>query len=423
MTIDIRDSVTLDQLCDLIAIQCNPGDTPDATYLGLEHLAPGRMRAVSEGRAADVQSHKFAFRQNDVLYGKLRPYLDKAVLAEGDGVCTTELLVLRAKSGVAPLYLACLLHAPDFVEYAMSGVTGAHHPRTSWNHIAQYQMPHHDEHEQIAIARLLWDIHDLLTAGESTTAAATKLKQAAMRELLARGLRREAQKETELGLVPRSWLVERLDSRAQVVSTRMSYAELESAENAQENTVRVIGIKVSDMNRAGNETVLATAAMEKALDAGLAEYRCAPPGTIVFPKRGAAIATNKKRLTNTWAVFDPNVIGVIPGDSIDPGFLFQWFQSFDLKTITEPGPTPQLNKKHLDPLLIPVPPDIEEQRDIAAILDALDRKIAVQRAKRAVLEELLKALLHKLMTGEIAVSDLDLSALSPVLTQCEETTA
>lgn len=67
-------------------------------------------------------------------------------------------------------------------------------------------------------------------------------------------------------------------------------------------------------------------------------------GTIVFPKRGAAIATNKKRLTDTWSVFDPNVIGVVPGGSINPRFLFQWFQFFDLKGITESGPTPQLNK-------------------------------------------------------------------------------
>ncbi|WP_287497565.1 restriction endonuclease subunit S [Pandoraea sp. CB10b_02] len=143
----------------------------------------------------------------------------------------------------------------------------------------------------------------------------------------------------------------------------------------------------------------------------------------MFPKRGAAIATNKKRLTESWSVFDPNVIGVVPGNTINARFLFHWFQSFDLRTITEPGPTPQLNKKHLDPLPIPVPPTTEGQEEIVAILDALDRKIALHRQKRAVLEELFQSLLHKLMTGEIAVSDLDLSALSPASTQHAEATA
>ena len=52
------------------------------------------------------------------------------------------------------------------------------------------------------------------------------------------------------------------------------------------------------------------------------------------------------------------------------------------------------------------------QRDIVAILEAIDRKFDLQQRKRAVLEELFKSLLHKPMTGEIAVADLDLSALN-----------
>ncbi|MGS6154476.1 restriction endonuclease subunit S [Escherichia coli] len=72
---------------------------------------------------------------------------------------------------------------------------------------------------------------------------------------------------------------------------------------------------------------------------------------------------------------------------------------------------------------MPVPPTTEGQEEIVAILDALDRKIALHRQKRAVLEELFQSLLHKLMTGEIAVSDLDLSALSPASTQHAEATA
>jgi type I restriction enzyme S subunit len=59
-----------------------------------------------------------------------------------------------------------------------------------------------------------------------------------------------------------------------------------------------------------------------------------------------------------------------------------------------------------------VPPTLDEQSAIAAILDAIDRKIDLHRRKRAVLDDLFKALLHKLMTGEIRVADLDLSALA-----------
>ena len=74
-------------------------------------------------------------------------------------------------------------------------------------------------------------------------------------------------------------------------------------------------------------------------------------------------------------------------------------------------------------LPVPLPPTLDEQREIVTVLDALDRKIGLHQQKRGVLEELFKALMHKLMTGEIAVSDLDLSALSMASTQHEEATA
>ena len=97
------------------------------------------------------------------------------------------------------------------------------------------------------------------------------------------------------------------------------------------------------------------------------------------------------------------MIGVASNGSIEQALLFEWFQMFDLRTITEPGPTPQFNKKNLLPLRIPVPPTREEQLEIVAVLTAIDRKIDLHRRKRTTLDELFKALLHKLMTGKIRV--------------------
>jgi type I restriction enzyme S subunit len=62
-------------------------------------------------------------------------------------------------------------------------------------------------------------------------------------------------------------------------------------------------------------------------------------------------------------------------------------------------------------LPIPLPPTRIEQQEIADVLDAIDQKIDLHKQKKAALEELFRTLLHKLMTGEVRVSDLDLSAL------------
>lgn len=287
-------------------------------------------------------------------------------------------------------------------------------PNLSRNGLAALDVPHPDIDEQRDVVRALARVRDAMKLHDHSTGLALDLKRAAMRALFTKGLQGETQKETEIGPVPDSWDVGRLDRYATVISTRMSYSELENIDPSNDGeTVKVLGIKVADMNLPGNEVELVSAKLEKVLPRAIAEYRCAPPRTIIFPKRGAAIATNKKRIANEWTAFDPNVIGVIGGTDLDQDFLFHWFQTFDLKTITEPGPTPQLNKKNLEPLTIPVPPTLDEQREIVGILDAIDRKIDLHRRKRAVIDELFKALLHKLMTGEISVADLDLSALSP----------
>jgi type I restriction enzyme S subunit len=242
-----------------------------------------------------------------------------------------------------------------------------------------------------------------------------ELSRASMTALFTQGIRDEPLQDSEIGPLPKSWTVERLDSIADVISTRMAYSELESLQPSKSaDQVRVLGVKVSDMNRLGNEVEISQAALDVTADLDIAEHRFAPPGTIIFPKRGAAIATNKKRIATTWTVFDPNIIGVRARPGLSQRFLFQWFQAFDLRTITEPGPTPQLNKKNLDPLLVPVPSEIEEQEEIVRVLDALDRKVEIHRQKRVVLAELLASLLRDLTTGVVMVSELDLTSLSPL---------
>jgi len=329
---------------------------------------------------------------------------------------TTALRVVDPKS-FDPEYVCLFLHAlyqAGATEPLQRATTGIRN--LDWSAYRLFEIPLLGIHDQRSIARLLTTAREGVLLEEAQRDSLVKLKRSAMQALFTRGLRGEAQKDTKIGPVPQSWDVARLDYYATVVSTRMSYADLQESEDGDAiEMVRVLGVKVSDMNLPGNETALIYAQLDKRVPSALAQRCCAPPGTVIFPKRGAAIATNKKRIANEWLVFDPNIIGVIAGKKLEKDFLFQWFQSFDLRAITEPGPTPQLNKKNLEPLLIAVPPR-EEQCEIAEVLEAIDRKIDLHRRKRVVLEDLFKALLHKLMTGEIRVSDLDLSALAPEAT-------
>ncbi|EGO82665.1 restriction endonuclease subunit S [Xylella fastidiosa subsp. fastidiosa] len=95
----------------------------------------------------------------------------------------------------------------------------------------------------------------------------------------------------------------------------------------------------------------------------------------------------------------------------------------DIRSLAHGGQQQNLNLEMVRDLLFATPPSHAEQDEIVSIIDAIDRKIDLHRRKRHVLEDMSKSLLHKLMTGEISVSDLDLSALSPASTQHEGITA
>ncbi|WP_246892514.1 restriction endonuclease subunit S [Achromobacter xylosoxidans] len=413
------DSIDMGQLCDLVSIQCNPSHIPEATYFGLEHLASGRMRPISSGRAADVQSHKFAFQRNDVLYGKLRPYLDKAVLADGDGVCTTELLVFRVKPGVAPRYLACVVHSPDFIEHAMSGVTGAHHPRTSWNHVSQFKLPRHDKREQANIARLLWNVNDLLFACEAAIESAGELKRAAMTRLFTRGLRGETQKETEIGLVPESWEFDSLGTHHTVVS-----GGTPPRSNSSFWTGGTIPwVKTTEVNYC-----VISETEEHITPRGLenSAAKMLPVGTLLMAMYGQGVTRGKVAILGIEATCNQACAAITPkNDAVLPRYLYHFltWRYDEIRSLAHGGQQQNLNLEIVRDLPIVYPKTDDEQNQIITILDSIDRKIALHRQKSAVLDDLFQSLLHKLMTGEIRVADLDLSALSAAPAQIPEVTA
>lgn len=226
-----------------------------------------------------------------------------------------------------------------------------------------------------------------------------------MHKLFTEGLRNEPQKQTEIGLVPDSWETPTVGSVCSIKASAMSYKQLEDAPNVS-NGVRVIGIKVSDMNLPGNEIELCSANLERRLTEKEALNRTVPKNSIIFPKRGAAIATNKKRLTIRQTVLDPNLIAVIPTKAVNQRYLFHWFSTFDLKKLGDPGPTPQLNKKDIAPLRFPMP-SIVEQEAIAVAIDRTEAKHTLHRLKRDQFNDLFRTLLHKLMTAKMGINEFE----------------
>ena len=409
-------TVSLSNLCDLVGEPVRPGTHPGSLYLGLEHLASGRLVRIGGGKASEMRSTTSAFRSGDVLYGKLRPYLDKAILAQDAGVCTPELLVLRPRPDVAPRFLAALLHSRKFVEYAVMGITGVQHPRTSWAHIREYRVPALAIAEQRRIGDFLWLVHETAAQSDRVVEEAKSLKRAAMRSLFTRGLRREAQKQTEIGPVPKSWRVvgfAEMRHRLQYgTSTRCTY------DDSGHPVLRIPNIAPQRISSADLKYC--------GLSPSAAERFRLERGDLLFIRTNGVLS----RL-GSCAVYsdEPHdalfasylIRASLHLEEIDPYFASYFFSSYGGAKLITGRATPasdgkyNLNKGAIDSLPLPLP-SLEEQRDIVSILDAIDRKIDLHERKRAVLEDLSKALLHDFLSGTVHPGELDLPVLTDNIT-------
>ncbi|HYJ89400.1 MAG TPA: restriction endonuclease subunit S [Pyrinomonadaceae bacterium] len=318
--------------------------------------------------------------------------------------------VLDHFSVFAP-YLFLFLKGTLVTELARH-ITGSTMPYIRRSDLENVEVPIPPQLEQRGIAAALGLIQKAIEQQERLLVLMTQMKEALLHRLFSHGLRGEPQKQTEIGPMPESWNAMPLGDCCDIVSGSLSYTDFLQMDSVDDgNEIECMGVKVSDMNLPGNERKFSTANAVRRLSVAMAHRKLVPPDTVVFPKRGAAIATNKKRLTTAWTVLDPNLIGVCAKDSLESDFLFHWFHTFDLGRITDPGPTPQLNKKDLIPVLMPLPKRLDEQREIVEVISTVDRKLSLHQTKHDALTALFRTLLHQMMTAQIQVHDLELSEL------------
>jgi restriction endonuclease S subunit len=112
--------------------------------------------------------------------------------------------------------------------------------------------------------------------------------------------------------------------------------------------------KVSDMNLPGNEKYMLSHNNSVSMETVRAlRLRIFPPGSVIFPKIGAAIATNKKRITTVDCCVDNNVIGIIPDSTLDSEYLHSLLQFKDLNEFASSSSPPSMRKTDVEGWNIP----------------------------------------------------------------------
>lgn len=112
---------------------------PQTPYVGLEHVPRRAFFLDDWDKASSVGSLKSRFSVGDILFGKLRPYFHKVARADMEGICTSELLVLRPTKAKFEGFMGSLVFSDYFVQSTSKQWGGAQMPRADWNRMKEFK--------------------------------------------------------------------------------------------------------------------------------------------------------------------------------------------------------------------------------------------------------------------------------------------
>ena len=398
--------------------QWNPRTDARSTirYVDVSGVTRDELRIVSvaahSSSSAPSRARKIVNR-DDTIFATVRPTLRRIAQVQEchDGaMVSTAFCVLRPNSE--------LMH-PDFLFFAMqlesvmdeiaAMQTGASYPAVRDVDVMSLKVPVPPLSDQCSIADALNLARSAILGQRRSEEATQALKRAAMHTLFTRGLRGEARKETEIGPVPGSWDVVQLRSLGRI-GNGSTPRKTTSGYWAGGTYPWLTSAKVYDRNIVEAEQFVTELALT---ECHLPRIK---PGAVLIAITGQGKTLGHCAVLGIEATINQHLAYIeVDTNTVHPSFVRGYLETqynFFRQVGSGGGSTKgALTCAFLRGFPIPMPSVLEEQRRIVAVLDAIERKIDLHRRKRAVLEELFKALLHKLMTGEIKVGELDLADL------------
>ncbi len=154
-------------------------------FVGLENIEPENFQLQGFGLVGNGTTFTKHFAKGDVLFGKRRAYLKKVAVADYDGICSGDILVIRAKSkkmlqGLLPYYIS----ADAFINHAVCTSAGSLSPRTKWKDLADLEVSIPDLKMQVKILEVLQQLDNTVIGLYHQKTALKRLKQKLLNEIL-----------------------------------------------------------------------------------------------------------------------------------------------------------------------------------------------------------------------------------------------
>lgn len=391
----------------------NPAEHPDEEFEYYSIPAyQGDMTPVV-ARGAEILSQKLLIPPDCLLFGKLNPRVEKVWNVRSRGtrrrLASTEWLPIVPTQDLDQEFGYFLLWSEWVLPLAKQLVSGSTPSRQRVEPSAFYdiEVPVPPLEEQRRIAAQLSFLNRAVQVQDKAVQATALLKQAASRALFTRGLRGEAQKETQIGLVPESWTIRSISDLCEIWSggtPRKSVAQYWKGDFPW--------VSGKDLKKPRLDDAIDHVTAE-AVEVGSC---LAPENAVLVLVRGMGLAKDLPIAVITRPMaFNQDIKALVSRGEFSGAFLQSAIYSGKQRLLSRIVPsahgTMTLNLDDIESFLVPCPSDRDEAQEITGILDILDRKIELHLRKREVLHDLFKTLLRMLMTAETRVADLDLSAL------------
>ena len=353
-----------------------------------------------------------AFQHGDILFGKLRPYLAKALLAQNEGEAVGDFHVMRPQEGAIPRFLQYQLLEQAFIDIVDGSTFGSKMPRASWEFVGTMPLPAPPPSEQTAIATFLdretAKIDALVAEQERLIALLKEKRQAVISHAVTKGLDPSVPMMDSgvewLGKVPAHWLIRPIKH----VGRLKGGAGFPHSEQGVEGE-ELCFYKVGSLGQSSSTGYLNesenTISRETASALGAFIF---PKETLVFAKVGAALFLARVRALPADACLDNNMMGLVVDETKHaPAFVRYAMTLVRFDLIANPGAVPSLNEGQIGNFALAFPPSKAEQEAIAAFLDRatgqLEDLFAQAETVISTLRERRTALISAAVTGQIDV--------------------
>ena len=349
---------------------------------------------AGEGRLNKDVSQKFdnrkgiEFLPNDILYGKLRPYLKNWLNATFTGVAIGDFWVFRAKKSDSD-FIYSLIQA-DRYQKAANDTSGTKMPRSDWKKVSDtvFYIPN-DLKEQQKIGIFFKKLDDTIALHQRKLDLLKETKKGFLQKMFPENGAKVP--EIRFPGFTEDWEERKL---GELGKTQSGIGFPDAEQGGSEGTPF---FKVSDMNNIGNEYEMRNAnhyvSNEQIERKKWKPIKDVP--AIIFAKVGAAIMLNRKRLVTSPFLIDNNTMAYLFNNTWDIYFGKILFETINLPRYSQVGALPSYNSSDIENISVKVPVK-DEQQKIGTFFKQLDDTIALHQRKLDLLKETKKSFLQKM---------------------------